>query len=429
MTEQQVKSIGLKQAEIGLIPSDWQIKRLKEISPSQSVGLVINPSSYYSSRGTVPMLVGSHVNENKIDWTNANLITSECNTGLPASRLNSGDLVTVRVGEPGVTAVIPEELDQANCASMMIIRKSEKFDSRWLCFLMNSRIGKSQVEGVQYGTAQKQFNIIDAVDFVFPFPTKKEQTAIANALSDVDALIQELQKLIAKKQVIKTATMQQLLTGRTRLPQFAYRADGSKKGTKQSEFGEVPEDWDAITLGEVAEVRMCKRILSYQTSKNGEIPFFKIGTFGDVPDAFISEALYLEFLTKYSYPKQGDVLISAAGTLGKMVVFDGKPSYFQDSNIVWLEIDKQRLSNEYLYQYYKVIKWASSEGSTISRLYNGIIKASVVTLPPLAEQTAIATILSDMDDEIQALEQRLSKTRQIKQGMMQELLTGKTRLI
>ena len=163
--------------------------------------------------------------------------------------------------------------------------------------------------------------------------------------------------------------------------------------------------------------------------KKGEIPFFKIGTFGGEPDAYISDSLYREFKARFSYPEKGDVLISAAGTLGKMVVYDGKPSYFQDSNIVWLEIDKRKISNEYLYQYYKVIKWASSEGSTISRLYNGIIKASVISIPSLAEQTSIATILSDMDEEIQALEQRLSKTRQIKQGMMQELLTGKTRLI
>jgi type I restriction enzyme S subunit len=174
---------------------------------------------------------------------------------------------------------------------------------------------------------------------------------------------------------------------------------------------------------------MCKRVLSHQTASTGEIPFFKIGTFGGEPDAYISGNLYSEYGAKFSFPEKGDVLISAAGTLGKLVVYDGSPSYFQDSNIVWLEIDKQKVSNDYLYHYYKVIRWASTEGSTIARLYNGIIKASGIVLPPLKEQTAIANVLSEMDTELDAIQQRLNKTKAIKQGMMQELLTGKTRLV
>ncbi|OBP16849.1 hypothetical protein A5320_05650 [Rheinheimera sp. SA_1] len=210
---------GYKPSELGEIPEDWEGRKLKDISTSQSVGLVINPSSYYSDRGDVPMLVGSHVNENKITWETANRITKDSNAKLPASRLNCGDLVTVRVGAPGITAVIPPELDQANCASMMIIRKGDKFDSSWLCFLMNSHIGRARIEGVQYGTAQKQFNIIDAVDFLFPFPCKKEQTAIATILSDMDQENQALEQRLNKTRQIKQGMMQELLTGKTRLVQ------------------------------------------------------------------------------------------------------------------------------------------------------------------------------------------------------------------
>jgi type I restriction enzyme S subunit len=115
---------GYKQTEVGVIPEDWDVKRLKEISPSQSVGLVINPSTYYSPSGTVPLLVGSNVKENSIDWASANKITDEGNQQIPASQLFAGDLVMVRVGDPGVTAVVPKELEGANCASMMIIRRS-----------------------------------------------------------------------------------------------------------------------------------------------------------------------------------------------------------------------------------------------------------------------------------------------------------------
>ena len=199
-------------------------------------------------------------------------------------------------------------------------------------------------------------------------------------------------------------------------------------GYKQTDVGIIPLDWQSIHLGEIAEVKMCKRILSAQTSKTGPIPFFKIGTFGGESDAFISQSLYDEFKAKYSFPEMGDVLISAAGTLGKTVIYDGKPSYFQDSNIVWLKVDKTKILNEYLYHYYRVIKWASSEGSTISRLYNGIIRASLVSLPPLQEQIAIANALSDVDALITELKKLITKKQAIKTATMQQLLTGRTRL-
>ena len=186
--------------------------------------------------------------------------------------------------------------------------------------------------------------------------------------------------------------------------------------------------WKTKKLGEVAEVCMCKRIFAHQTSKIGNIPFYKIGTFGKEADAYISSQLYEEYKAKYSYPEKGDVLISAAGTLGRTVVFDGRPAYFQDSNIVWLKIDKSQLCNDYLAHYYKVIKWASSEGSTISRLYNGIICDTEILLPPLEEQAAIAEVLSDVDSLISSLQKLIEKKKAIKQGAMQELLTGKKRL-
>ena len=159
---------GYKKTEVGVIPDDWDAKPLRDISPRQSVGLVINPSTYFDKSGTVPMLVGSNVRANAIDWEAAKRITTASNQSLPASRIYSGDLVMVRVGEPGTTAVIPPEHDGCNCASMMIVRKHPSFDSRWLCFAMNSPLGRSRVSGVQYGTAQKQFNISDAVGFIYP---------------------------------------------------------------------------------------------------------------------------------------------------------------------------------------------------------------------------------------------------------------------
>lgn len=186
--------------------------------------------------------------------------------------------------------------------------------------------------------------------------------------------------------------------------------------------------WKEKKLGDIAEIRMCKRIFAEQTTPKGEIPFYKIGTFGKEPDVYISRSLYDEYRSKYSYPNKGDILLSAAGTLGRAVVYDGKPAYFQDSNIVWLEIDEEQICNEFLYHCYQVVVWASPEGSTISRLYNGIIRDTDILLPPVREQRRIAEALSDTDALLAAMEKLIAKKRSIKQGAMQELLTGRQRL-
>ena len=197
---------------------------------------------------------------------------------------------------------------------------------------------------------------------------------------------------------------------------------------KQTEIGLIPEEWACREIGSFADVCMCKRIFAEQTSEMGEIPFYKIGTFGKKADAYISRALFEEYRRNYSYPQKGDVLISAAGTLGRTVVYDGEEAYFQDSNIVWLDIDKSQISNDYLYHYYKVIKWTPAEGSTIARLYNGIINSTNVAVPPKPEQKAISEALSDIDSLIVNLKKLITKKKAIKQGAMQELLTGNRRL-
>lgn len=127
--------------------------------------------------------------------------------------------------------------------------------------------------------------------------------------------------------------------------------------------------WEQRKLGEIGSVSMCRRIFKEQTSETGDIPFYKIGTFGADPDAFISRELFEEYKSKYPYPQKGDILISASGSIGRAVEFAGNNEYFQDSNIVWLNHD-ERLSNPFLKCFYSVVKWAGIEGSTIKRLYN-----------------------------------------------------------
>ncbi len=198
----------------------------------------------------------------------------------------------------------------------------------------------------------------------------------------------------------------------------------TKTKFKQTELGLIPEDWEVLTLRDVGEVKMCRRIFHNQTKEQGNIPFYKIGTFGKVPDAFITKELYEEYRGKFSFPKVGDILISAAGTIGRTIVYGGEDAYFQDSNIVWIENNNRLVSNKYLKYIYQVVKYRT-EGNTIQRLYNSIIYDTAIICPPLPEQKAIAQVLSDTDTLIQTLEQKLNKKIAIKQGAMQQLLSTK----
>lgn len=197
---------------------------------------------------------------------------------------------------------------------------------------------------------------------------------------------------------------------------------------KDSELGPIPKEWEVKRLGEIGSPLMCKRVLKEQTKTEGDIPFYKIGTFGQRPDAFIDRKLYEELRAAFSYPRKGDLLISAAGTIGRVVRFDGKDAYFQDSNIIWLNHDESVVLNDYLYWCYKTAKWAPENGGTVSRLYNAIFNAQPILLPPLAEQRRIAEVLGKTDEYIEALKKLIEKRKNVKRGAMQELLTGKRRL-
>ena len=198
---------------------------------------------------------------------------------------------------------------------------------------------------------------------------------------------------------------------------------------KQTEIGLIPDDWEVKTLGEIGEPCMCKRILKEQTSSIGDIPFYKIGTFGGIPDAYISRELFEQYKEQYNYPKKGTLLLSAAGTIGRVVVFDGKDSYFQDSNIVWIDNDETKVTNDFLFYCYSRMQWKTEEGGIVSRLYNANLKSTSFIAPKsLAEQQRIAKALSDVDALISTTEKLIQKKKNIKQGAMQNLLTGKKRL-
>ncbi|WP_187844836.1 restriction endonuclease subunit S [Helicobacter pylori] len=189
----------------------------------------------------------------------------------------------------------------------------------------------------------------------------------------------------------------------------------------------TPSNWQRVRLGDIGKPCMCKRVMKHQTTRYGEIPFYKIGTFGNTADAFISKKLFLEYKTKYSFPKKGDILISASGTIGRAVIYDGKPAYFQDSNIVWIDNDETLVKNDFLFYAYSNIKW-NTEHTTILRLYNDNFRNTLIPLPPLNEQIAIANVLSDLDRYLCSLDALILKKESVKKALSFELLSQRKRL-
>jgi type I restriction enzyme S subunit len=246
-------------------------------------------------------------------------------------------------------------------------------------------------------------------NFVIATPKEWEQQKIADCLTSLDELITlEAQKLDTLK-THKKGLMQQLFPaeGET-LPQLRF-----------PEFRDAGE-WEEKRLGDVGNVRMCKRVLKEQTSPRGDIPFYKIGTFGGVPDAYISREIFENFRNSYPFPKDGAVLISAAGTIGRTVRYNGELAYFQDSNIVWLDNNQNLIADNFLLYLYQLVNWAPSVGA-IQRLYNENILGVQVKFPNIPEQQKIADFLASLDDLINAQTRKLAALKTHKKGLIQQL--------
>ena len=188
----------------------------------------------------------------------------------------------------------------------------------------------------------------------------------------------------------------------------------------QIRFKGFTDAWEQRKLGDIGRVAMNRRIFKEQTSAEGSVPFYKIGTFGGEPDAFISDELYQEYKERFPYPKVGDILLSASGSIGKMVEYKGEKAYFQDSNIVWLDHDASVL-NVFLKCFYSVVKWAGLEGSTIKRLYNKNILETQIALPSSAEQCLIGDFFEHIDNLITLHQRKYEKFVNIKKALLEKM--------
>jgi len=432
--QQQVPE-GYKQTEVGIIPEDWQVhplsSQLKE-SPRYGIGAAAVPLT-----GKLPVYLRiTDISEDGYFKPSKKVGVDRIDADEYV--LQKGDLVFARTGASVGKSYLYREDDGKLVYAGFLIKVSPDSTKLLSSFLfqyvktkpywnfvqvMSMRSGQPGINGAEYGQLQ------------LPIPPIKEQTAIADALSDVDGLIGSLEKLITKKRAIKTAAMQQLLTGKKRLPPF----DQTHTGYKQTELGEIPNDWEVAELADIGLFSKGSGVKKDE-SLSGLLPCVRYGEIYTKHDeyiklfcSFISESV-AKTATKLS---MGDLLFAGSGEtkedIGKCVAFmDGFEAYAGGDIVILSPRRGDSLFLGYCLNSDYVTKQKASkgQGDAVVHISANALSSVQIKLPRAsAEQQSIAEVLFDMDKEIEALEQRLNKTKQLKQGMMQELLTGRTRLV
>lgn len=185
-------------------------------------------------------------------------------------------------------------------------------------------------------------------------------------------------------------------------------------------FPEFQGEWEKCKLGDLCNVLMCKRILASQTNTEEGVPFYKIGTIGNAPDAYISKELFDDYKTKYNYPHKGEVMITCAGTVGKCVIYDGKDAYYQDSNIVWIDNPSQCISNSFLYHLLAKVDWRKLNSTTIIRIYNDDLRNLKLSYPQIEEQQKISRLLSFLDERIATQNKIIEDLKKLKSAIIEK---------
>lgn len=408
---------GYKQTAVGVIPEEWDAKAIGD-----EIDLLTGfpfPSNGYSKYG-VRLLRGSNVKRGTTDW--ADDLTQywpRITQDTKRYELNVGDIVIAMDGSlVGRSSARLKEEDLPALLLQRVARiRSSKIDLGYLNqFVAGDRFA-SHCDSVKTVTAIPHISPDDIRNFVIPVPpTTHEQDRIANALSDVDTLISSLDQLIAKKRDIKQATMQQLLTGKQRLPGFC--AASGKPGYKQTEVGVIPDDWDIDFVVNLAAITTGDKN-TQDRIEDGAYPFFV-------------RSSTVERINSYTF--DGEAVLTAGDGVGTGKIFhyvNGKFDFHQ--RVYSISNFCEHLDGYFFYLYFsnnffsRIMQMTAK--SSVDSVRREMIANMRIPVPPLAEQKAIATVIADMDAEITTLAERRDKTLAIKQGMMQDLLTGRIRLV
>ncbi|MDD2307806.1 MAG: restriction endonuclease subunit S [Prolixibacteraceae bacterium] len=400
---------GYKITDIGILPIDWELKKLSELTSLITNGFVGTVKSQYTeSDDGVTYIQGYNVEENSFNYRGIKKVTSEFHKLHLKSCLQEGDLLTIQTGDVGLTTIVPKELVGANCHALIISRfKKEKSNPKYFSLYLNSNEGRARLKEIEIGTTMKHINVGDMIHFLVPVPTKAEQTAIATALSDTDALISSLEKLIAKKRNIKQGAIQKLLQ--------------PKVGWEVKELGEIGECIIGLTY-KPENIKESGTLVLRSSNVQGNTLKYEDNVYvnSEIPKKLIN--------------KENDILIcvrnGSRDLIGKCALLTGRA--IGETFGAFMSVFRSPF-NEFVFILFQseIIKKQIDEhlGATINQITNKSLNSFEIPFPPIEEQTRIATILSDMDAEINALETKLEKYKMLKLGMMQNLLTGKIRLV
>lgn len=420
--------IGYKASELGIIPQDWDVVELGSVG-EPIIGLTYSPRDI--NNNGVLVLRSSNIHSNKLAFDNNVFVKMEIPERVIVKE--NDILICVRNGSRqliGKCALITKEAEGFAFGAFMSVFRTPF--APFVFYAFQSDKMQSQIKEIM-GATINQITNKDLREFKIAIPkSTAEQTAIATALSDTDELISSLQTLIAKKKAIKLSAMQNLLSGKIRLPEFAQRTDGSPKTARQTELGCVPEDWEVVELGKRFETfsggTPSTSIKGYY---GGDIKWI---TSSDLNKGIIYDVentiTELGFQNSSAKKVKKDTLLLALYGATAGVV--GITKIDATINQAVLAIIPKRDSSLFLYYWLsfnknKIIETYAQGGQ--ANLSGDIVRAFNIVIPKsITEQSAIAHLLSDMDAEIEALECRLKKTQALKQGMMQTLLTGKIRL-
>ena len=418
MNNSQLIPPGYKQTEVGVIPEDWKVTDLGSLTVLMTNGFVGTATRHYAKNDNgILYIQGYNVEENSFNFHGVKYVTEEFHRAHMKSCLRGGDLLTVQTGDVGLTTIIPESLAGSNCHALIISRFDQKHVSpAFISYFLNSKPGRSRLKLIETGTTMKHLNVGDVLQFAIPLPpTKAEQEAIAEALSDADALIESLEQLLVKKRLLKQGAMQELLTGKKRLPGF-----GSNSGYKQTEVAVIPEDWRVESIEQISTVGR-GRVISHREIGRSLDPRYPVYS------SQTSNNGVMGYLDTYEFEGEYITWTTDGANAGTVFARNGRFNCTNVCGTIKLKSDNHLFVAKVLG---KIAPRHVSRHLGNPKLMNDVMKRVKISLPPtLVEQSAIATILSDMDAEIAALETKLTKSRQIKQGMMQELLTGRIRLI
>ncbi len=405
---------GYKQTEVGVIPEEWEVKPLAAIADKIMVGIASAATHAYRDKG-VPMFRNQNIKVGFLDDSDLLFVAPEYEVVFKNKRLRGGDLLTVRTGYPGVTAIVPPRYDSAQTFTTLITRpRQQEAESTYLCHFINSEYGQRFFTQSQIGGAQKNVNVGTLRKMPILLPKPPEQRAIAEALSDVDGLLGGLDRLIAKKRDLKQAAMQQLLTAQTRLPGF---------------HGE----WEETALGQIGE---CIIGLTYKPENVVEHGLLVLRS-SNVQNGCLAydNNVYVNLqVDEHIYAQLGDILVcvrnGSRALIGKCAVIDSTAVGMTFGAFMSVYRTKHWRYVLHAFQADDIQRQIRDNiGATINQITNKDMNAFRLRLPPEDEQTAIASVLTEMDAELAGLEQRREKTRALKQAMMQELLTGRTRLV